>query len=151
MARTAPIKSPRSPQPKHTGIKKQIAFRASEIAYVADAVVKHSHRYTLRQEFRRYFDTGYTWKENHDLISFVEKAEGRGKDFFVNLMKRLLKEEPYLTPYAVLNTFVKWCGYRMGWMSTHAPIWLKKKLSGQDFYWTSKDFLEKSKMNPDVC
>jgi GT2 family glycosyltransferase len=119
--------------------------KGHKIAYVAEAVVKHSHRYTLGQEFRRYFDTGYTWKENHDLIRFVEKAEGRGKEFFLNLMKRLLEERPLLIPYAALNTFVKWCGYRMGWMSTHAPLWLRKKLSGQDFYWRSKDFLTKGK------
>ncbi|WP_457618560.1 glycosyltransferase, partial [Lutibacter sp.] len=34
--------------------------KGHHIAYVAEAVVHHSHRYSLLEEFKRYFDTGYT-------------------------------------------------------------------------------------------
>lgn len=30
-----------------------------KIAYCAEASVRHSHNYTPKQEFQRYFDTGY--------------------------------------------------------------------------------------------
>ncbi|BCH79609.1 hypothetical protein SEL3844_17250 [Salmonella enterica subsp. enterica serovar 4,[5],12:i:-] len=29
-----------------------------KVAYCAEAVVRHSHNYTPREEFQRYFDTG---------------------------------------------------------------------------------------------
>lgn len=36
----------------------RVLLAGYELRYVADAVVRHSHRYTIRQAFRRFFDSG---------------------------------------------------------------------------------------------
>ena len=43
------------------------------IAYVADAVVQHSHTYSLRQEFQRYFDAGYARAAFADMFQIAGK------------------------------------------------------------------------------
>lgn len=108
------------------------------VAYVAEACVKHSHRYTLWQEFQRHFDTGLARKDYDHLLQSGGRDEKRGKDYMVSLMRHLMKEKPLLLPYAVLQCIVKWMGYRIGRSSGKAPLWFKKALSSQDFYWNSK-------------
>ncbi|MDQ7064918.1 MAG: glycosyltransferase [candidate division KSB1 bacterium] len=109
-----------------------------KIAYVADAVVKHSHRYTLIQEFRRYFDTGLYRRQYRDLLEFAGMDEQRGMNYVKRFLKAVLKEEPHRLPYAVLQSMAKWLGYKIGRHAVHAPDWFKKWLSNQDFYWTSE-------------
>lgn len=118
--------------------------RGHKIAYVADAVVKHSHRYTLLQEFRRYFDMGYIRRENQRLFSYGGKDEARGREYFVNLIRNVLKAQPLSLPYALLQTLVKWAGYQTGFVSLRAPLWLKKTLSAQNFFWSSTAILQES-------
>lgn len=43
--------------------------KGHKIAYTAEAIVKHSHRYTLMQEFKRTFDTGLARAEYGHLLS----------------------------------------------------------------------------------
>jgi rhamnosyltransferase len=107
------------------------------IAYVAEACVNHSHRYTLWQEFQRHFDTGLARKEYSHLLQLGGCDEKRGKDYVISLMRRLMREQPLLLPYAALQSIIKWIGYRLGRSSGKAPLWFKKALSGQDFYWKS--------------
>lgn len=111
--------------------------KGRSIAYVAEACVKHSHRYTLWQEFQRHFDTGLARKEYGHLLQLGGCDEKRGKDYVVSLVGRLMREQPLLIPYAGLQSLIKWIGYRLGRSSGKAPLWFKKALSSQDFYWNS--------------
>ena len=112
--------------------------RGHRIAYAADAVVQHSHSYTLIEEFQRYFDTGYVRGENPWVEEAVGQAEGRGKEYFLALLRHLVQEHPWLVPYAVVNTMVKLLGYRAGHRALRAPRWWKKALSSQPYYWDSR-------------
>ncbi len=109
-----------------------------KIAYVADAVVKHSHRYTIVEEFRRYFDTGLYRRQYHDLLEFAGMDEQRGMNYLKEFLKFVLDENPAQLPYAIIQTMAKWLGYKIGRYAIHAPDWFKKRLSNQDFYWTSE-------------
>lgn len=111
--------------------------KGHKVAYVAGAVVEHSHAYTLFEEFKRYFDTGYVRAENPWVQDIVGQAEGRGKEYFAALLLVLSKSKPWLVPYAVVNTCVKLLGYRFGYWSFKSPTWWKKNLSGQRYYWDS--------------
>lgn len=115
----------------------RLLSKGHRIAYVAEAMVKHSHRYSFRQEFGRYFDTGYVLAENSWFTEIAGAAEGRGKDYLITLLKLLSKQHPHLIPYAIFNTTVKWTGYKVGYNSLHSPLWLKTLLSGQKQYWKS--------------
>lgn len=112
--------------------------KGHHLAYVAEAIVKHSHRYTLLQEFRRHFDIGLARKGYADLIADGGSDSKRGASFVKQLFKKVAREKPYLLPYAFVQTAVKFCGYKIGQSSTRAPHWFKKTFSSQDFYWQTK-------------
>jgi GT2 family glycosyltransferase len=116
----------------------KLQMAGHRIAYVADAVVKHSHRYTLMQEFRRYFDTGLCRHEHRALLADVVGGDGKrgqrfAKEFFVYLARRA----PYKLPYGLFQTAMKWAGYKLGALSVNAPLEWKRLFSSQDYYWAS--------------
>jgi rhamnosyltransferase len=121
--------------------------RQHRIAYVAEAQVHHSHDYTLKQEFCRHFDIGLARKAYQELIAIGGSDSQRGKVYVQALIKELWETSPSLIPYAFLQTLVKFCGYRLGRISEGAPLWWKKSLSSQKFYWkfssTSTDSQQK--------
>jgi rhamnosyltransferase len=108
-----------------------------KVAYAPDAVVKHSHRYTLWQEFQRYFDTGYVRAQNPVIQQLAGQAERRGVGFLTGLVNRLWREQPLSIPYALLQSGVKWLGYRTGFLGVRLPLCLKRRLSQQAYYWAS--------------
>lgn len=105
------------------------------IAYVAEAVVRHSHRYNLKQEFKRNFDTGLMRKRFKELQEIHASDEKRGWLYFSALMKELAQQQPHKIPYGLLQTIVKYVGYLTGKACVNAPIAMKRMLSSQDFYW----------------
>lgn len=111
--------------------------KGHKIAYVAESLIHHSHRYSLLQEFRRSFDTGLARKEYAHLLQCEGTDTHRGLDYFREMSKRLLKHKPHLLPYAFSHVGAKWLGYRLGRLSPGAPLWWKKFFSSQDFYWLS--------------
>lgn len=113
-----------------------LLHKGYKVAYVAEALVKHSHCYTLRQEFSRYFDTGYARVR----CPYLSKGgDGkRGKKFCKEMIKQLAKNQWHLLPYALLQCGVKWLGYRLGASCHNAPLAIKKKLSSFPGYWTSR-------------
>lgn len=109
----------------------KLLHRHHKIAYVASAEVRHSHRYTLKQEFHRHFDMGLARQTFQDLIAIAGSDTKRGKTYFKTMLKELKKVNPQLIPYAIVQTAVKFFGYRMGKASVNAPGWLKKVFSNQ--------------------
>lgn len=122
-----------------TVVVSKLLNKGHRIAYVAEAMVKHSHRYNLKQEFQRHFDTGLARKKYQDLIKKGGRDEKRGAEYVLTLFKKLMKEKPLLIPYAAVQTAVKLVGYRIGRWSYRAPNWFKKTFSAQDFYWSKDD------------
>ncbi len=106
-----------------------------KVAYVAAAMVKHSHGYTLLQEFRRHFDTGYARKQYRHLFCSSQGDHRRGAEYTRSLFKKTWKEKKELLPYAFLQTIVKYCGYALGQRSVRWPKWIAKRFSGQTHYW----------------
>jgi rhamnosyltransferase len=108
------------------------------IAYCADAVVKHSHRYSLLQEFRRHFDTGYVRALHRDLLLGVGSDERRGAAYSSLMLRELARAHPLSLPYGVAVLGSKYLGYRAGFHGHSLPTWMKKRVSGQDYFWVTK-------------
>ena len=87
------------------------------IAYCADAVVKHSHHFSLLEEYRRYYDVGFVRSQYRELLMIGVGDERRGAAFVSTMLYRLMLEQPELIPNAMLNSTVRWLGYRVGWHS----------------------------------
>ena len=115
----------------------KLFIKGHRIAYVAESVVRHSHRYDLRTEFGHYFDIGYARAGAGKGFFFGQRDEGRGSEFVAAMLRRLWREHPAAIPYAVFQSAVKYLGYRAGRVAVHFPLWLPRLLSAQDYYWTS--------------
>ncbi|GGB48127.1 biofilm formation protein PslC [Tistrella bauzanensis] len=114
--------------------------RGHRIAYVAEAVVHHSHTYSLEQEFRRMFDVGYERRRQKDLLLDGVRDEKRGGSYVKAMLGKLMREKPQLVPYAILQTGAKYLGYKIGFNAHRLPRSWIPRISGQDFYWTSEAF-----------
>jgi rhamnosyltransferase len=88
--------------------------KGHKIAYVAEARVRHSHNYSLTQEFIRYYAIGKARKSYQHLLNCEASDNRRGASLFKEMIKRLIKYKPYLIPYAFLHTGVKFIGYHLG-------------------------------------
>ncbi len=106
-----------------------------KIAYCGDATVIHSHGYTLIEEFRRYFDVGIFHGRNRWLIDTFGKAEGEGIRFIQSEITYLMRHDRGQLPSAVIRTFAKYIGYKMGNMEKNLSSGIKRKISMQPFYW----------------
>jgi rhamnosyltransferase len=92
----------------------KLLHRGHRIAYVAEAIVHHSHDYTLKQEFCRHFDMGASRKSHQELFAICGSDNAKGKAYVQDLLKELWQIAPFQIPYALLQTIVKYIGYRLG-------------------------------------
>lgn len=118
-----------------TVVAAKLLRKGHTLHYAADAVVRHSHKYTLLQEFKRHFDMGLSRKSYSHLFEGGGTDQARGRLYASALLKKTK------SPYAFFHLLAKWCGYKLGSCSTDAPDWWKKWLSSQDFYWVSEEHL----------
>jgi rhamnosyltransferase len=86
------------------------------IAYVAEAEAWHSHRFTLAEEFRRFYDTGFVRGERPWIQDLVGAAEGRGAKLSAELLRRLARTSPWMIPYGMGHLAAKWLGFRAGFL-----------------------------------
>jgi rhamnosyltransferase len=82
------------------------------LAYVSDAMVYHSHNYTVFQEFKRYFDIGVFHKKERWILEAFGNAEGTGLRFVSSEIRFLLKNRTYhLLPELVIRNCLKYAGF----------------------------------------
>jgi rhamnosyltransferase len=118
------------------------------IAYCADSVVAHSHRYALTQEFRRHFDIGLVRARQRQLLFANGGDERRGTAYGMRMMRQLLREKPWLVPYGAAHLVVKYAGYRVGIHGQRLPAWVKRHLSAQDYFWHKSTELPDRHVSP---
>ena len=93
----------------------KMLLRGYKIAYVAEAIVLHSHNYSVGQDFKRYFDVGKFHKMENWLLKEFGKAEGEGFRYAKSEIRFLLKKKRvYLFPEFVLRLIMKYLGYKLG-------------------------------------
>lgn len=115
----------------------ELLRRGHRVAYVAEAVVEHSHPTSLVADFRRAFDIGYTRRLFRDLLLVAGSDERRGLAYLRGLLATLARERPALLPFALLHSAVRYAGYRLGTLGPRLPDALAARFSGQDYFWTS--------------
>jgi len=83
-------------------------------AYVAEALVEHSHAYSLYDEFRRYFNIGVLHQRESWMNEEFGAVGGEGMRFVLSELRYLLKHDPMKIPSAFLRTVVKSAAYQFG-------------------------------------
>lgn len=106
-----------------------------KIAYVADSGVKHSHNYSVWEEFKRYFDIGVFHHDEPWIRENFGGAGGEGRKFIFSELNFLLKHAPLFIPLACINNFFKITGYKLGQNYKKLPKYLVRKFSMHKGYW----------------
>ncbi|MGK9164846.1 glycosyltransferase [Inquilinus limosus] len=104
-------------------------------AYVAEARVRHSHGYSLGEEFRRYFDVGVMHARAPWLLERFGRAEGEGRRFMQSELRHLARHQPLAIPSALLRSAIKLAAYHCGRRETRIPRPLKRRISLNRRYW----------------
>lgn len=106
-----------------------------KIAYQADAVVYHSHNYSLATQFKRYFNIGVFFRRNQ-WIRDLANSEKEGIKYFKEIFRFLVDNKQWnWIPYALVDTANRFIGYRIGLMEKFLPLWFKKKISYNKNFW----------------
>lgn len=113
-----------------------------KVAYAGDALCRHSHNYTLKEEFCRYFDQGVFHARESWIRDRFGGAGGEGLRYVKSELGFLGLSRIYLWPGAILRNFFKLLAYKLGQKESLIPVFLKKKLSMHKRYWDSP-FAEK--------
>jgi len=110
--------------------------RGYNVAYVADAMVFHSHNYTCLQEFRRSFDVGVLHVTERWLLETYGRAEGRGWQYVQSGLSYLVQvKKKSLLPSFLWRVILKLLGYKLGRNFQSLPRWLIPFLSMHRSWW----------------
>lgn len=111
-----------------------------QVAYCAEAAVKHSHNYTPWQEFQRYFDTGVFHANEPWIREEFGGAGGEGMRFIRSELAFLWKTAPLWILRSLITSACKLFGYKLGqkyrklpWSWCHSfsmykSYWLQNKI-----------------------
>lgn len=84
-----------------------------KIKYCADSVVEHSHRFKLKQLYRRYYDTGVFFRHNEYLNEYKVNQAGGGMALYV--LKRAIQEKNFsVLVNFIPNMTARFVGMKMG-------------------------------------
>lgn len=105
------------------------------IAYAGDACCRHSHNYTIIEEFRRYFDIGVFHSQEPWIKNNFGGAGGEGVRYVLSELSFLSYRNFYLWPSSLIRNGTKLLGYKLGLMQRKIPAFIKVKLSMHRKYW----------------
>ena len=113
----------------------KLILNGQSIAYVPDAMVIHSHNYSLKDQFKRYFDIGIAFNRQRWFLELAP-AEGEGLKYIKSLVRYLLDQNQILwIPYIFAESAAKYLGYRSGLLENIIPVKLKKHMSMHSYFW----------------
>ena len=114
-----------------------LLMQGYKVAYVAEAMVFHSHNYTCLQEFRRSFDIGVLHVTERWLLETYGRAEGRGWQYVQSGLSYLVQvKKRALLPSFFWKMILKLLGYKLGRNFQLLPPWLVPVLSMHRSWWT---------------
>lgn len=127
--------------PKHVVLSEDMYVAARmliagwKVAYAGDAVCRHSHNYTLLEEFRRYFDQGVFHAREPWIRERFGGAGGEGLRYVKSELSFLGLSRLHLWPKALIRNALKLFAYKLGQKEKLLPIRLKRRLAMHKRYW----------------
>jgi rhamnosyltransferase len=113
----------------------QMLLKGWKKAYIADAQVHHSHDYSIKEEFKRYFDIGVFHADNDWIFDHFGRAESEGMKYLKSEISYLIKNNPLLLPKSGASLFAKWLGYKVGLVHDSIPLHFNKMFSMHHRFW----------------
>jgi len=116
----------------------KMLMKGFKIAYVAEATVCHSHSYTIKTEFKRYFDTRVFHEQNKWLIGEYGKPTGEGIKFVRSELSYIFRNDIKSIFKSIASLGAKWLGYKAGRFYKSLSVKMLKQLSMHKYYWEKK-------------
>ena len=113
----------------------KLLLSGCKIAYVAEAQVYHSHCYSWKQDFKRYFDIGVLHSRESWLLQEFGSTGGEGARFVRSELSYLWTRRWWDIPSALIRTALKLVGYRLGKMECKLSKKWKRDLSMYPGFW----------------
>ncbi|SMX44723.1 glycosyltransferase family 2 protein [Actibacterium lipolyticum] len=109
--------------------------RGMKVAYVAEATVRHSHNYSIAEEFQRYFDIGVFHTSQHWMLDDFGTVHGEGRKFAMAQIRYLWANgTPFLIPKSIAASASKLIGYKLGRKHDQLGARLSRRLAMQKEY-----------------
>lgn len=106
-----------------------------KVAYEGRACCRHSHNYSLVEEFRRYFDIGVFHSRERWIREEFGDVGGEGIRYVVFELRFLTWRRMHLWPSSLLRNLLKLFAYKLAHYEAWIPIGLKRQLSMHKGYW----------------
>lgn len=104
------------------------------VVYQPTSVVYHSHNYSLKTVFQRYFDSVYSLTQifgSHDIAT----SAAMGLSYLTRETAYMLRNHPRWLPYYLCYVAAKSGGTLAGHFADHLPLSLTKRLSMHSYHW----------------
>lgn len=119
---------------------RRVLLSGYRLVYAPEAAVSHSHSYSLRSAFRRFFDSGASAER-----AYLAGGRPAGRVLRRAGWQYARGELAWLwrtgqrrwIPYAILYELVKFIGLQLGARQRRIPLPLKKRFSALPSYWES--------------
>ncbi len=127
--------------PKHVVLSEDMYVAARmliagwKVAYAANAVCRHSHNYSLMEEFNRYFDQGVFHAREPWIRERFGGTGGEGLRFVASEFRFLGLSHWRLWPEALIRNALKLLAYKLGQKERLLPICFKRRLAMHKRYW----------------
>ena len=94
----------------------KIITNGYRIKYCADSVIYHSHKFTLKQLYKRYYDTGIFFKQNSYLDQYGTNSTGGGLAKYI--LKRAMQDKNIKVLFRFFpDMAARFLGMKMGKMN----------------------------------
>lgn len=108
----------------------------TKLAYCADAQVYHTHNYSVKQQFKRYFDNGVSMRCNTWILPYASSATRSGSQLVKQQLKGLRAVGQWqLVPKLIAESAAKLIGYKLGMNFQRLPKRLCRRLSMHRLIW----------------
>jgi rhamnosyltransferase len=104
-----------------------------DVVYQAASMVWHSHTYTLRQIFQRYFDSAFSL--THIFNHTVGESLKAGRGYLPHEFRTIVARFPTWIPYYLVYFIAKGAGVFAGHAAPHLPRRLARACSLHKRYW----------------
>ncbi len=106
------------------------------ILYQGNACVCHSHNYSLKTAFQRFFDIGAAYCQMGRRPGVLRA----GFSYLAGELAYVYRQRGLAwTIYAIFYNLSKYIGFQLGLRESLLPGWLKVRLGGQKGFWSKKD------------
>lgn len=113
----------------------RLLLKGWKMAYVGNACVYHSHDYTIREEFERYFDIGVFHSDNPWIFDSFGHADREGFRYAKSEISYVGNRNLFLLPKVLCSFMAKWLGYKLGLAYRKLPGRFRRVFSMYKGYW----------------